>query len=182
MMKKILAFSGSNSSTSVNQQLINLVADKVSTHQVEVVDIRDFPLPMFGQDLEKESGSPENANKFRALMNSADGYIISSPEHNGSMPAVFKNLIDWVSRIKESDDSSVFNKKPVLLFSTSPGPRGGMSNLQNLTNIMPYWGADIVDSYSLGSFYKQISDGKLVAEKDAEVSALVEKLEQKLSS
>lgn len=180
-MKKILAFSGSNSANSINQQLVHLVADKFNQHQVMVVDIRDYPLPVFGVDLEAESGSPKNADQFRNLMNQYDGYIIACPEHNGSMPTAFKNLIDWLSRIKETEDSSIFNKKPLLLFSASPGPRGGMTNLQNLANIMPYWGAEIVGHYSIGSFYQEFTDGRLSAEKELEISALVKTFEAKLS-
>ena len=77
--------------------------------------------------------------------------MIASPEHNGMMPAFFKNMMDWLSRA----GGKIFQEKPVLLMSTSPGPRGGQTNLQNMKNVFPYWGATAVFAdFSVGSFFQ----------------------------
>lgn len=174
-MKKILAFSGSNSSTSINQQLINYTAKLVSNGTVEVEDIRNYPLPIFSLDLEKE-GFPSNLEAFKNKIQAADAFIISSPEHNGSTPAVFKNLIDWLSRIEKK----VFADKPVLLMSTSPGGRGGSSNLQLLEKQLPYQGANIVSSFSLGGFHDKMKDGVLDEEEQQKLLQAIQSFEEKL--
>ncbi|MEH6576502.1 MAG: NAD(P)H-dependent oxidoreductase [Amphritea sp.] len=172
-MKKILAFSGSNSSKSINQTLVKLVADKIENHQVEVIDIRDYPMPIYSSDIEENEGYPENARIIRNLLADHDAFVIASPEHNGSMPVAFKNLIDWVSRLGDMENPMFGDKKPLLLLSTSPGPTGGATNLANLANLMPWWGADVRGTYNLGSFYDNFVDGKLSPEKDQELTNLV---------
>lgn len=150
-MKKILAFAGSNSSTSVNRKLIEHAASKTSEHDVQLIDLRDFDAPVFSEDLEKEFGAPENISKLKAVFKEHDAFMIASPEHNGMMPAFFKNLMDWLSRT----DGKIFQEKPVLLMSASPGPRGGQTNLANMKNVLPYWGASAVFAdFHVGLFYQ----------------------------
>ena len=103
-------------------------------------------------------------------MNEADGFIVSSPEHNGSMPAVLKNTIDWLSRIEQK----VFNDKPTVFMSTSPGPRGGASALGHLVDVMPYRGANVVGHYSLGSFGEHYSEGVLDESTSSEIKEVLD--------
>ena len=172
-MKNVLAISASNSAESINRQLLTVAVKKITASAVNTVDIRDYPMPMYSSDLEGESGFPDTAKQLHDLFSQVDAFVISTPEHNGSMPAVFKNMIDWLSRMV-SAESTLFSGKPVLLISTSPGPRGGATNLQTLTQIMPYWGGDIRGSYSLGSFYENFSDGCLIAGEDQKLSDLID--------
>jgi len=173
MMKKILTVSASNSKNSINRTLLALASSKVVGHEVAMLDIRDYPMPFFSVDREESEGHPETAKQVRALFAEYDAFIISSPEHNGGMPAEFKNVIDWVSRLGDLQNPMFATKKPVLLLSTSPGPNGGATNIQTLTQLMPWWGADIKGSYSLGSFYDYFVDGKLDPEKDQELTKSV---------
>jgi NAD(P)H-dependent FMN reductase len=147
-MSKILAFSGSSSSKSINQQLVNAVVRRFSNIEVTVIDIRDFPLLVFSVDIEEADGIPENAERLKKLFTDHDGFIISSPEHNGSIPTIFKNLVDWLSRM----GGKVFQDKPMLLMSASPGQGGGKTNLDNLLKLMPWWGGEVVGSMSIGGF------------------------------
>jgi chromate reductase len=150
-MKKIPAFAGSNSSTSVNHQLVKHASAKVGTHEVTLINLNDYDAPMFSEDLEKESGVPESIQNLKAVFETHDAFMIASPEHNGMMPAFFKNMMDWLSRA----GGKIFQEKPVLLMSTSPGPRGGQTNLQNMKNVFPYWGATAVFAdFSVGSFFQ----------------------------
>ena len=91
------------------------------------------------------------------------------------MPAVFKNLIDWVSRLGDHLNPMFASNKPVLLLSTSPGPNGGATNIQTLTQLMPWWGADVRGSYSLSSFYENFADGKLNPDQDLELTQVIHK-------
>ena len=115
--KRILAFSGSNSKNSINQKLVQATAELVESNEVEVIDLRDYDAPLYGIDLETEKGIPESMKKLSAKMGSVDGYIISTPEHNGSMSALLKNTIDWLSRIEQK----AFQNKRTVFLSTSPG-------------------------------------------------------------
>lgn len=169
-MKKILTVSASNSKNSINRTLLALASSKIEGHEVTMLDIRDYPMPFFSLDREENEGHPETAKQVRALFAEYDAFIIASPEHNGSMPAEFKNLIDWVSRLGDLQNPMFATKKAVLLLSTSPGPRGGATNIQTLTQLMPFWGADVKGSFSLGSFFDHFVDGKLNAEKDQELT------------
>ena len=58
-MKKILAFAGSNSPTSINHQLILNVSRRISEHEVEVIKLSDYEFPMFSIVREK-GGIPQN--------------------------------------------------------------------------------------------------------------------------
>src|SRR5207249_1812617 len=66
--------------------------------EVTYLDLRDYPLPIFDEDLEKSAGAPENAKKLKKLFVEHHGFLISAPEYNSSITAVLKNTIDWISR------------------------------------------------------------------------------------
>lgn len=172
MKKTIIALSASNSETSINQNLLNFALPTLKEFEVKSISVRDYPLPMYSIDEETAKGFPENAQALRALFATADGFIIASPEHNGSMPAVFKNTVDWLSRLATREEPTFF-KKPVLLLSTSPGANGGATNIATLTQLMPWWGASAVSSYSLGSYYEKVQDEQLIPEEQTKLNAEV---------
>lgn len=176
-MKKIVAFSGSNSSKSVNQELIRLSSELVKNSEIEVIDLREFEAPVYGVDMEQEKGIPESMKALWEKFESADAFIVSTPEHNGSMPAVLKNTIDWLSRISMKP----FGDKPTLFMAASPGPRGGMSALNHLVSIMPFRGAKVVGHLSVGNYYDQVSGHQLTDELSNQISALIGELESQLN-
>ncbi|MTI89063.1 MAG: NAD(P)H-dependent oxidoreductase [Balneolaceae bacterium] len=148
MENHIIAFAGSNSSHSINEQLIKATIQGFSNKKVQYIDLKQLDIPVYGIDLEQTEGIPEEIKTLHQQMLKAEGFIIASPEHNGLMPAFFKNIIDWLSRI----DRKVFMDKPVLLMSTSPGANGGATSLSILAGLMPFWGANVIDTYSLSKF------------------------------
>lgn len=164
-MLKICAFSASNSKNSINRILLEIAIDKIMGHKINEIDIRDFPMPIYDPNIEKNEGFPIFATQMLEIFSEHDAFIIAIPEHNGSMPAVFKNVIDWLSRLSDQQHP-MFASKPVLLLSTSPGVNGGSTNLESLTKLMPWWGADIRGSFSLGSFYENVIDRKLSLDQD----------------
>ncbi len=173
-MKKILAFSGSNSSRSINQSLIKYVVKILNEEQqevsIDVIDIRDYPLPIYSADIEREKGHPEVVKELQALIFGYDALLISCPEHNGAIPAAFKNTIDWLSRlVKPGKPFFGETKKPVFLLSASPGPNGGATNLTNLAKLMPWWGCDVRGNLSVGKFYDHFSEQGLDEETQEKV-------------
>lgn len=156
-MKKILAFTGSNSSASVNRQLLELAASLFESNSVTLIDLRDYPVPMYSMDIEEETGIPSEVTRLKAEFEKHDAFLISSPEHNGMIPAFFKNTMDWLSRA----GGKIFQEKPVMLMSASPGPRGGVTNLNNMKNVIPHWGASSVHAdFHLGAFFQNFDSEK----------------------
>src|SRR5271156_3839779 len=97
---RILAFAGSLRRDSFNKKLVSIAAQgaKKAGAEVTIVDLKDFPLPLFDQDFEAEQGIPDMGKKLKKLFIDHDGLLIASPEYNSSMTGVLKNAIDWVSR------------------------------------------------------------------------------------
>lgn len=147
-MKKIIAFGASSSKTSINKQLATYVANQFENSHIEILDLNDYEMPVFSVDKEKESGIHPLALQFYEKLGTADLIIISFAEHNGSYSAAFKNIFDWISRI----NSKTFQEKPMLLLSTSPGPRGGATVLEIAKNRFPFQGGVIKGTFSLPSF------------------------------
>lgn len=146
---KIFAFSGSNSSQSINRKLVAYAADLFGSDEV-VYDMRDFEMPLFGVDIEKEIGAHPTAQKFLDLIDAADVVVVSLPENNGTYSTAFKNTFDWASRIRKG----VFGNKPTLLMAASPGSRGGKGVLEIATSNLARYGMDVRETFSLPVFYE----------------------------
>ena len=97
---KILAFAGSLREGSLNKKLLALAVEgaREADAEVTVIDLRDYPMPIYDGDLEASDGIPENARRIHALLEANDGLLVATPENNYSLSAVLKNTIDWVSR------------------------------------------------------------------------------------
>lgn len=165
----ILLFNASNSEHSIHRQLLDAVRPLLAGHSLTYSSTADFDLPLFSLDLEREQGYPEEAQAFYELLANHDAIILASPEHNGSTPAAFKNLFDWTSRYANTQNAKMFAGKPVLLLSTSPGPNGGATHLAHLANLLPWQGATVVGTHSVGSFGEHFHGGQA---DDATQSAL----------
>jgi len=145
---KIISFAGSNSVNSINKKLATYVAHLFENAEVEVLDLNDYEMPLFGVDLENKLGSPPLAQDFLHKISQADFLVVSLAEHNGNYSVAFKNIFDWCSRI----NGKIFQEKPMLLMATSPGARGGAAVLEIAKNAFPRFGAIITATYSLPSF------------------------------
>ncbi|HEY9761888.1 MAG TPA: NAD(P)H-dependent oxidoreductase [Trichocoleus sp.] len=140
-MPKLLAFAGSLRQDSFNKKLVKIAAEGASNAGAEVtyIDLKDYPLPIYDQDLEAQSGIPENALKLKELMQSHHGFLIASPEYNGSLTAALKNMIDWVSRPTGGEPPlalTAFRDKTAAIMATSPGGLGGLRGLGHLRIIL----------------------------------------------
>ncbi len=137
---KILAFAGSTRTASYNKQLVRFAADaaRAAGAEVTLVDLRDYPLPLFDGDLEDQQGLPENAKKLKAIFSAHDALLIASPEYNSSITAVLKNTLDWISRGETDDEPALaaYRGKTAALISASPGALGGLRGLVHLRAIL----------------------------------------------
>ena len=151
---KILAFAGSTREASFNKKLVRVAADgaREAGAEVTVIDLRDFPMPLYDGDLEASDGLPEPVKQLKALFMEHQGLLISSPEYNGGMSAVLKNTIDWVSRAAEGEGGlAAYKDKVGGLIATSPGRLGGLRGLTHTRQILTNVGVLVLPSqHALG--------------------------------
>jgi chromate reductase len=136
---KILAFAGSLRTDSFNKKLIKIAAKGAEDAgaAVTLIDLKDYPLPLYDQEIEDKQGLPDNAKKIKELMWAHDGFLLSCPEYNSSISGVLKNVIDWASRNASKDEVylSCFIDKVITLMSASPGQLGGLRGLVHVRSI-----------------------------------------------
>ncbi|AIY14361.1 NADPH-dependent FMN reductase [Cellulophaga baltica] len=161
-MSTILAFAGSNSSSSINYKLVQYTAGLVGEKEVQVVNLANYPFPLYSVDEEKNNGFINSLIEFNSEIKSAAGLIISVNEHNSNPSAYFKNLLDWLSRV----DKAFLAETDIFLMSTSPGKRGGMSALEITANLLPRFGATVVATFSLPSFQENFDEAKGIVDAD----------------
>lgn len=144
---KVLAFAGSTREDSVNKKLVAQAAHAAQQMHanVTVIDLKDYPIPLYDGDLEAKEGMPLKAKQLRQLMIQNDVILIASPEYNGSLSAVLKNAIDWASRSEDGKSSrEAFKGKKFVIMSASPGSGGGDRGLAHLRTIIENIGGTVL--------------------------------------
>ena len=147
MKPKILAFAGSTRTDSFNKKLVKIAAAgaRETGVDVTVIDLRDFQMPLYDEDMEKSDGLPSNVSKLKDMMLVHHGFLISSPEYNSSISGVLKNTIDWASRQSEGESSlACFKGKVAGLMSASPGRLGGLRGLVHVRAILENMGVLVI--------------------------------------
>ncbi|MCW8107705.1 NAD(P)H-dependent oxidoreductase [Alteromonas ponticola] len=188
-MVKLVAFAGSTRKESFNQAIIEVaVAGAIEAGaEVQLINLADYPMPMFNQDEEAAGGIPEHAQRFKELLIEADGFLIASPEYNSSYPALLKNAIDWASR--QAGDEKVlaaYRGKVAGIMAASEGALGGMRVLVTLrmllenigTMVLPNQKAiarvhTLLDDNGNVADEKTIKQLKLLGKQTAELAAKV---------
>lgn len=118
----VVGLSGSLRVKSLNSALLRAATELAPAGlELEVGSIRGIPL--YDADAEEEAGLPEAVVTLKERVARADGLLLVTPEYNGSIPGVFKNAIDWLSR-PASDIGRVFGNKPIGVIGASPGRMG----------------------------------------------------------
>ena len=92
MTKKIITFGASNSTKSINRILAHYASKGLINVDFELLDLNDYEMPIYSADREAESGIPELAHRFKALILDTDGILISFAEHNSNFSAAYKNI------------------------------------------------------------------------------------------
>ncbi|HJL55056.1 MAG: NADPH-dependent FMN reductase [Candidatus Thalassarchaeaceae archaeon] len=166
----VMGISGSYEMESSNGRLLELVLGDCRTAGAEafVWDNEKTPLPMVG---EEGCWSHPNVKKFKDKAESADAFVLSSPEYHGTMSGVMKNNLDWLS--SEQASGKVFG-----LMSTLGGRTN--SNTLNHMRIVARWvhGWVVPEQVAIGNVESAFDEsGQLIEESIRNrVSGLAESL------
>jgi NAD(P)H-dependent FMN reductase len=165
-MAKILGIAGSLRRASFNAALLRAAVELAPAGTtIEIGSIQDIPL--YNADVEAQ-GLPAAVVELKEKVIAADALLLVTPEYNNSIPGVFKNAIDWLSR-PSGDAMRVFGNRAVTLIGASPGrfgtvqaQRAWLPVLRTL-RMRPWFGAPLYVSAAAGVFD---GEGRLV---DADV-------------
>jgi chromate reductase, NAD(P)H dehydrogenase (quinone) len=135
---KVAVVVGSNRRGSINRKLAEALV-RLASDGLDAEFIRIDDLPMYNFDLETER--PEAVKRFTQQVSSADGLLIVMPEHNRSIPAVLKNVIDWGSKPM---DRNVWKGKVAAITGASPGAIGTAVGQQHLRQVLGILGSLVI--------------------------------------
>lgn len=136
----LLLFAGGIRSGSLNEKLIGC-ALQISRNlglSATRLSLSDYRLPLFGAEALSVDEVPA-ALALKAMFQRHSAVIIASPEHNGSVTAMLKNALDWIScpSANEAPQAYIaFRRKAFGLVSASSSPFGGMRGLSQLRHIL----------------------------------------------
>lgn len=159
---KILAFAGSLREHSYSKRVVKTAIEgaKKAGADVTFIDLRDYPMPIYNQDEHENLGFDENALAFQKLLGESDGFLICSPEYNGSIPGGLKNAIDWASRKSEAYGMvEVFKGKCAAIMTESPGAFGGIRCLSHLRGVLTIMLVNVLPSEIAVSKVGSLFDG-----------------------
>jgi NAD(P)H-dependent FMN reductase len=144
---RILAISGSLRRHSYNRRILGVAARAAERAgaAVTLVELGDYPLPLYNPDEHTAAAYDPNALRLQRLMTEHDGFLVASPEYNGSLPAVLKNAIDWCSRPSGVyEPRGVFSGKAAAIMSAGPGAFGGLRSLSHLRAVLTSVGVHVL--------------------------------------
>ena len=174
-MTKILAFAGSVRKQSFNRRLVKIAAAGAERAgaQVTVIDLADYPMPLFDQDVEAEFGIPQNARLFKQLLMDHDGFLIASPEYNSAFSPLLKNAIDWASRSEKSDEPPLvaYKRKMAAVMAASPGNLGGLRGLVFIRMLLANLGTLVLpNQIAVANAHQAFDDKGLLVDEDQQAA------------
>jgi chromate reductase, NAD(P)H dehydrogenase (quinone) len=139
---RIVTLAGSLRQESYNRKLLALAENALAEMNVEIdhLDLKDFPLPLYDGDIEDEKGLPPEAWTLKARIAAAQGIVIASPEYNGSIPGTLKNAIDWTSR----GGSNPWQSKVIGLMGATTGMWGTQRMMPHLRQSFQILSAHVI--------------------------------------
>ena len=148
MIPRILVFAGSIRAGAYSGKTADIAQRELALQGAEVtrISLADYQLPLMDEDLEQESGVPENAVKLARLFAAHDALLICTPEYNGSIPPLVKNTIDWMSRVKSDGGRSLrpYPGKLVAICSSSDGHFAGIRSATHLRAVLSHIQMDVI--------------------------------------
>jgi len=179
---KVLTLVGSLRAASINRQIAELAA-AVAPDGVVVTTFDGLgELPFYNEDIDPAMNAavgqaPAAVAALRAAAADADAALVVTPEYNGSIPALVKNAIDWLSR---PFGDSALKDKPLAVIGGAMGRYGGVWAHDETRKSFGIAGARVIDAIKLSVPFQTLG-GNAVAE-NAEISASVRDVVGKLAA
>ena len=164
----ILVLVGSLRAGSTNRQLADAAIESAAGSAEFTVFDGLADLPFYNEDIDIEGSVPAAAAAFRAAVAAADALLVLTPEHNGTIPAVLKNAIDWSSR---PFGAGSITAKPVAVIGSAYGQFGGIWAQDEARKAFGIAGANVLDDVKLSIPGSVVRFAETHPRDDAEVVA-----------
>lgn len=172
---KIALLSGSLRGESLNTKLVTAVAGEIERQdgvEIDLISLNKLDLPIYDQDLE-EKEFPAGAIELKRRLKESDGFLIGSPEYNGSISGALKNAIDWASRPRPDEEPlECFKGKGCGLLAASPGAIGGLRGLRHVRQILTQLQMVVIpQEFALSKAHEAFDDAGQIKDENARAMA-----------
>lgn len=166
----VLALVGSLRNGSTNRQLAE-AASQLAPSNSEVVIFEGLAdIPFYNDDIDVPGAVPAAAQRLREAATAADALLLLTPEHNGTIPAVLKNAIDWLSR---PFGEGAVKAKPAAVIGTAYGQYGGVWAHDDARKSLKIAGANVIEEAKLSVPGSLVRFAEQHPKDDTEVSAQI---------
>lgn len=169
----VLVLVGSLRAGSVNRQLAETAVSAAPETATLTVFEGLADVPFYNEDIDVEGASIPAVDALREAAGNADAFLLVTPEYNGTIPAVLKNAIDWISR---PYGAGAVSGKPVAVISASPSGNGAKWAHEDTTKAVGIAGGKVVEDSALIIGGTGALFGELHPRENAEVFAQVSKV------
>lgn len=165
-MTKLVIIPGSLRKESLNKKLAEVWGEvfKKNGIEVQIINSDELNVPLINED-DKETKFPASLRALSESVKAAAGVVICTPEYNGSISPVVKNMIDWTSTLSPHP----WRAKPVLISGTTPGALATVAGMLHTQNPLDRLGAHVYpQSYGVAFGDKELSGKTLTDSKKQE--------------
>lgn len=147
---RIVVMAGSRRAKALSRPVARACAQALAAAgaEVELIELADYPAPLYDGDLEAAHGLPECIVRLQHRLHASDGLLLVNPEYNGSITPLMKNTLDWCSRPNPADPArsggAVYAGRAAAVVGSSPGALGGMRALFHVRDILGYLGMQVI--------------------------------------
>lgn len=153
LMSTFLAISGSLRAASLNTRLLHALPS-LAPRDAQIAQFDISQVPLYNQDLDTED-APAVVQAMRLAVQEADGIILVTPEHNHTIPAATKNVIDWMSRPYQNGH---LRHKNIALFVGSIGPTSGTYCLAHTKDLLELLENTVVCAHAIGALHEKLDN------------------------
>lgn len=156
--KRAITICGSLRRDAINEVLRRHMSQRLREAGVEVtdLDLKDFEMPIFNQDIEDAGNTPEAAKRLADMFRTYDIVLVITPEYNGGITPLIANVIAWTSRTKPNP----FKHAVWGIGGVSDGKYATIFGLSHLRDSLSKVGALVVPTLLGLGPYPQVFDAE----------------------